>query len=109
MTQKDLDALASLEAAATPGPWHVRFMDDVHCMSAVAVSTKPDTGKHESMRAGGWPGEEIVAATLIQEPSYVIPSDDRWDENAALIANVRSALPELLRLARLGLMVDQEG
>ena len=103
MTMDDLDALTSLDAAATPGPWYVRFLDDDHCMNAVAVSTKPDTRSHESMRSGAWPSEEIVAATLIQAPAYVLPSDDRWNENANLIAAVRSALPELLRLARRGL------
>src|SRR5215207_5461724 len=100
MTENDLENLAKLDAAATPGPWHVRFMDDEHSMNSVAVSTRPDTGAHESMRAGELPGDEIVAATLIQQPAYIVPADDRWDENAVLIATVRSALPELIRLAR---------
>jgi hypothetical protein len=55
------------------------------------------------MRSGSWPGDEIVAACLIQDPPYVIPADDRFEENAAMIAAVRSALPELIRLARRGL------
>jgi hypothetical protein len=97
---KDLEHLASLEAAASIGPWFVRFLDDEYCMGAVAVSTRPDTLKHEAMRNGGWPGEEIVAACLIQQPAYVVPADDRYDENAALIAALRNAAPELLRLAR---------
>ena len=108
MTQDDLEAIAALDAAATPAPWHVRFLDDERCMSAVAISTQPDTGSHESMWTGGWPGEEIIAATLIQAPAYVIPSDNRWHENANLIAVMRSTLPELLRLARLGLAAEQK-
>jgi len=103
MTNEDLDALEALERLASAGPWYVRSLDDEMCMGAVAVSTHPDTGLNENMRAGSWPGEEIVAACLIQGPPYVIPADDRFEENAELIAAVRTALPELLRLARLGL------
>lgn len=106
MNEVDLAELAGLDAAATPGPWFVRQLDDAHAMSAVTVSTAPDTGRDESMRAGGWPGGDIVAACLIQAPAYVVPRDERYDENAALIAAVRTALPELLRLARLGLAAD---
>jgi len=32
-----------------------------------------------------------------------MPQDQRWAENAALIAAVRNHLPELIRLAGLGL------
>ena len=72
-------------------------------MGAYAVSTHPETGNSEDMRSGSWPSSEIVAACLIQSPPYVTPADDRYRENAMLIARVRSALPELLRLASLGL------
>jgi hypothetical protein len=103
MTREDLDALEVLEQSASAGPWHVRRLDDELCMGACAVSTRPDMGMNESMRLGIWPGEEIVAACLIQSPPYVMPADDRFEENARLIAELRNALPELLRLARLGL------
>ena len=59
------------------------------------------------MRSGAWPGEEIVAACLIQSPAYVVPADLRHEENAKLIAVVRTALPELLRLARVGLASER--
>jgi hypothetical protein len=103
MTLAELDDLQELDAVATPGPWYVRLMDDVHCMSAVVVSTKPDTGLNECMRVDTWPTGEIVAGCLIQEPRYADVADQRWDENAELIARVRTVLPELLKLARLGL------
>jgi hypothetical protein len=106
MTQADLDELARLGGAATPGPWFVRILDDEHCMGAVTLSTKFDAGTAESMRSGNKPGDEIIAACLIQQPPYVVPADGRYDENAALIAAVRTALPELLRLAKLGLAAD---
>jgi hypothetical protein len=103
MTLDDLDALECLNVAATPGPWFVRQLNDEHCMGAIAVSTMPETGRNESMRSGSWPSSDVVAACLIQQPPYVLPEDDRFEENAALIAEVRTALPELLRLARIGL------
>lgn len=103
MTLDELNALDTLERAASARPWHVRHLDDELCMGGIAVSTHPDTGADESMRSGTWPGREIVAACLIQSPPYVVPADDKWDENANLIAAVRNALPELIKLAKLGL------
>ncbi|MDQ0249663.1 hypothetical protein J2W22_001710 [Sphingomonas kyeonggiensis] len=103
MTPEALNALEALEQAASAGPWHVRRLDDEDCMGGLAISTHPDTGRGESMRSGEWRGEEMVAACLIQAPPYVVPADDRFEENAALIATMRNVLPELIRLARLGL------
>ena len=103
MKPGELDALEALDKAASAGPWYVRRLDDELCQGAYAVSTRPDTGASEDMRSGRWPGEEIVAACLIQAPPYVVPADDRFEENARLIVAVRNALPELLNLARLGL------
>ena len=103
MTNDELTALEVLKRAASAGPWYVRRLDDEMCMGAYAVSTHPETGNNEDMRSGTWPGSEIVAACLIQSPPYVTPDDDRFQENAMLIARVRTARPELLRLARLGL------
>lgn len=103
MDAEELSALEALERTATAGPWHVRRLDDEMCMGAYAVSTRPDTGASEDMRSGSWPGHEIVAACLVQSPPYVVPEDDRYEQNAMLIARTRSALPELLRLARFGL------
>ena len=103
MTLEELEALEALERAASTGPWYVRQLDDEMRMGAIAVSTQPDTGANEDMRSGTWPGSQIVAACLVQSPPYVVPGDDRHEENAQLIAAMRTALPDLLRLARLGL------
>ena len=103
MTLDELEALEALERTASTGPWYVRRLDDEMRMGAVAVSTHPDTGANEDMRSGTWPGSQVVAACLVQSPPYVVPSDNRHEENAELIAAMRSALPDLLRLARLGL------
>jgi hypothetical protein len=103
MTLEQLDALEALERAASAGPWFVRRLDDEMRMGAYAVATSPDTGANEDMRSGTWPGSEVVAACLIQSPPYVVPNDNRHEENAKLIASVRTALPDLLRLARLGM------
>ncbi|WP_246340678.1 hypothetical protein [Streptomyces lunaelactis] len=80
LTDEELDQLEELALAATPGPWHVRLLDDEDAMGLVAVSTVPDTGLGER-----WPHfdhHEIVAATLVQQPRYVDTADERWDENA---------------------------
>ena len=107
MTSDELNRLAALEQAATPGPWYVRELDDEACMGAFAVSTRQDTGGNESMRSGAWPGKEMVAACLVQSPPYVVPADGRHEENAKLIAVMRTALPELLRLACVGLAFER--
>jgi hypothetical protein len=103
MTLEELEALEALERAASTGPWYVRQLDDEMRMSAIAVSTHPDTAANEDMRSGTWPGSQVVAACLVQSPPYVVPGDDRHEENAQLIAAMRTSLPDLLRLARLGL------
>jgi len=104
MTLEELETLEALERAASAGPWYVRQLDDELRMGAIAVSTRPDTGANEDMRSGTWPSSEVVAACLIQSPPYVLPADDRFEENAELIAAMRTSLPELIRLARLGLL-----
>lgn len=106
MTGIDLDRLEELDRAASPGPWFVRHLDDDHAMSAVTVSTQPEIADYGSMRKGDWPLDAVVAACLLQQPRYVDPPDQKWDENAALIAEVRTVLPELLRLAKIGLVQE---
>ncbi|WP_174887071.1 hypothetical protein [Streptomyces abyssomicinicus] len=94
LTGEELEELEVLSQAATPGPWHVRFLDDDYAMNLVAVSTVPDTGLGER-----WPRfdhHEIVAATLVQQPRYVDCADELWDENARFIAAARDAVPRLV-------------
>ncbi|WP_206025172.1 hypothetical protein [Micromonospora zingiberis] len=94
MREDELTEIEELCAAATPGPWFVRSLDDEHAMNLVAVSVVPDDG------AGArWPDfdhREIVAATLVQQPRCVDSGDERWDENAAFIAMARQAVPRLV-------------
>lgn len=96
-----LDRLRTLDQAATPGPWYVRLMDDDLCMGATAIATEPNTSGDNDQLCDYWV-HGVIAATLIQYPEYVIPRDGRDRENAELIVAMRNALPELLRLARIG-------
>nr|WSX48400.1 hypothetical protein OG409_05170 [Streptomyces sp. NBC_00974] len=60
-------------------------------MSLVAISTVPDTGLGER-----WPAfnhQEIVAATLVQQPRYADIADERWHENAHFIADAARTCP----------------
>jgi hypothetical protein len=95
ITEEELAAIEERAAAATPGPWHVRLLDDDHAANLVAVSTTPDTGRGES-----WPdfaAGEMVAATLVQFPNrYIDCVDERWDENALFIAHAREDIPRLI-------------
>jgi hypothetical protein len=94
LTEQELAAIEELAAAATPGPWFIRHLDDDQAMGLVAISTVPDTGRGER-----WPEfdhNEIVAATLIQHPRYVDVADERWDENAQFITNARQDIPRLI-------------
>jgi len=94
LTDEELAEIQELAEAATPGPWHVRFLDDDYAMNLVAISTTPDTGLGER-----WPDfdhRQIVAATLVQQPRYVDVADERWDENARFVAAAREAVPRLI-------------
>ncbi|MFK0173607.1 hypothetical protein ACIQU5_32975 [Streptomyces sp. NPDC090306] len=97
-TDAELADMEELVAVTTPGPWHVRLLDDDWAMGLVAVSTLPDTGQGER-----WPHFDhgrIVAATLVQQPRYVDVADERWDENAQFIANAREDVPRLVAEVR---------
>ncbi|MGW2256224.1 hypothetical protein ACWCXH_39760 [Kitasatospora sp. NPDC001660] len=94
MTDEELAEIEALADAATPGPWHVRQLDDDFAMSLVAISTVPDTGAGE--RSPDFGHHEIVAATLVQQPRYVDIADERWDENAQFIADARQNVPRLI-------------
>ncbi|MFF1917477.1 hypothetical protein ACFVYE_39230 [Streptomyces sp. NPDC058239] len=103
LTDEELADIEERTEATTPGPWHVRILDDDWAMNLVAVGTVPDTGRGER-----WPDfdhHQIVAATLVQQPRYVDVADGRWDENAQFIANARQDIPRLIaeirRLRRL--------
>lgn len=99
LTHEELAEIEELTEATTPGPWYVRPLDDDWAMNLVAVSTLPDTG-----RAERWPDfdhQQIVAATLVQQPRYVDVADARWDENAQFIAKARQDIPRLIAEIRL--------
>jgi hypothetical protein len=106
LTERELAEIGARAEMATPGPWHVRYLDDAYAMNLVAVSTVPETGDGE-----GWPRfdhREIVAATLIQEPRYVDISDARWDVNANFIAAARTDVPRLVaEICRLREMLNR--
>lgn len=76
MTKDDLDELSLLDSAATSGPWYVGRFDDEHFMSAVSIEGYISDDQGQQNR-------EVIAATLIQQPDYVVPSDGRYSENAA--------------------------
>lgn len=106
LTDDEIREIEQRAAAATPGPWFVRQLDDDYAMSLVAVSIAPDTGQGER-----WPDfdhREIVAATLVQQPRYVDVADQQWDENAEFIAHAREDIPRLLAEIR-RLRSRQEG
>ena len=105
-SHQELENLLELARKATARPWYVRSLDDSHAMNMIAISTTPDTGRGER-----WPDfnhNEIVAATLVQEPRYVDVGDGRWSENAAYIVAAANALPSLIEeLLALRRKVDQ--
>jgi hypothetical protein len=98
MSDDDISEIEQRVAATTPGPWHLRQLDDENAMNLIAVSTAPDTGLGER-----WPEfdhGELVAATLVQQPRYVDVHDERWDENADFIAHARTDVPRLIAEVR---------
>lgn len=104
MSKDLLERLTALHKAATPAPWFERPLNDDLCMSGVGVATEADPYIDEHGYIDlDWPTEKLVAVCLLQEPRLVNVADKRWQQNADLIAAMRNALPELLRLARLGL------
>lgn len=106
MSSELLDQLSDLECQASLALWRVVHLDDNHCMSLVAITN--NDAPMGNVEGRDWEGTHVLAATLVQEPPYVLPDDQRWDENAALIVAVRNALPELLRLARIGLAAEAQ-
>lgn len=92
----DLDAIRERWADATPGPWHVRDMDDDHAMSLTAVSTVPDDGYGWGDQLTEAEAGEIVAVTLLQAPRLASIADGRWDENAVAIAAAPTDIADLL-------------
>lgn len=106
MTLDDLDRLKDLCGRATRGPWFVQERSDNLCMSAIVVTTEPNPTPDYDFNMDGWKEHDVVAACLLQDGDYAALKDRKWHENADLIAEMRNALPELLRLARLGLKVE---
>ncbi len=91
MTEEELVEIEERWLSATPGPWYVRYLDDVYAMNLVAVSVVPDTGRGER-----WPDfdyGEVIAATLVQEPRYV----DIRDAKSGTLSGTRMPRPSLTR------------
>jgi len=119
-TQERIDSIKARVNSATPAPWYVNFLDDSHFMNLVAVTTIPDSGKHEALL--NLPDDtdteirdSIIATTLIQaeiqdgrpfveidlgNPNDVdftgYPNYNKWDEDAEFIAHAREDIPWLL-------------
>jgi hypothetical protein len=100
MTNEQLEELEHLVSSASKSPWYVSEMDDEACMGAVAVTTTLQTTGARSMRAGTWPSEDVVAACLVQSPPYATISDDKFIENAQLIAFMRNHIEDLIAIAK---------
>lgn len=105
--QTQIDKIIALEQSASPAPWHIAHLNDALCMSAVAITKNPSTSQ-EIGAFPEWVAEDVVAACLVQSPPIAIADDRRWEENARLITAMRNMLPELLRLAKLGLATQNE-
>ena len=93
LSDAELTELADLAESATPGPWHVRQLDDEYAMSLVAISTEPDTGLGER-----WPDFDhgtMIAATLVQQPRYVDSADERC---AGDLGNSSASIAEIPQL-----------
>lgn len=80
----DLDALEALEKKATQGPWQ-RYRN----------ADKEHDGKY------------VVSGADAYEPQLVLSTSDCEDNDIALFVAARNALPELLRLARIGQKVEE--
>ena len=119
-TQERIDSIKARVNNATPAPWYVNFLDDSRFMNLVAVTTIPDSGKHEALL--DLPNDtdneirnSMIATTLIQaeiqggEPFVEVdlgnPNEinftgyseyDNWDEDAEFIAHAREDIPWLL-------------
>lgn len=92
----NLDHLASLAEAATPGPWAVSRGDDYSCMNVYGVTTN---GAEVDFAVNDT-GRDVVCLTLLQDPRVACHESGRWDENAAFIAASRTAVPALIARVR---------
>jgi len=106
ISDAELDSIESVAAAATPGPWFMVQLDDDNAAALRAVATA------EIPAGTRWPAfnsDQLVAATLVQHPlGYVLPADNRWDENARFISRARSDVPRLIEeIRRLRALKDQ--
>jgi hypothetical protein len=113
-----LEKIKERLAKATPAPWYVNYLDDSHFMNVVAVTTRPDSGKHEALLGNSTTEElrnSIVATTLLQadigegkpfvharlENPYDLdgegyPNYGEWEEDAEFIAHSRDDIPWLV-------------
>lgn len=102
MKPEDLDRLEKLERQATHGPWHAGRMD--------MISYDGGTGPYKNVYCDDDRGG-IHKPTGEPLPYTVARGEGDQAEcraNARLIAETRNALPELLRLARIGMAAGHE-
>ncbi len=99
MKSERIEEIEELLAAATEGPWFIRYFDDEYFMNMFLITNKPGPGRHEGLLSEcfeneGIEPEDIVAAVLLQEPRIV--SGEKFEENAELIAAAPTIIRELL-------------
>lgn len=113
MTDKRIEEIKGRLSKTTPGKWYVNFLDDEHHMNLVAVTTRPDSGKHEALPYDD-PDKSIrdsvvAVAQADFEPTkpYVQVDVDEfawdnpskgglWDKDAEFIANAKDDIEYLL-------------
>jgi hypothetical protein len=99
ITDDDLLEFEQIAAAATPGPWYVSILDDASFMNLVAITTVP-MDSDSSIAYPEFDASNVVSLTLVQQPRYASVVDERWDENAAFIAECRRLVPLLIKEVR---------
>lgn len=101
------ERLKSLINKTSSGPWQVEVLDDDACMSAVLVTAARGAEHPDlpSKQTDGWPAEEVIAITLLQQPYLAASSDRKFDQNAEFISEVRNTLPILL--SRIDLLLKE--
>ncbi|WP_251153747.1 hypothetical protein [Cellulosimicrobium sp. Marseille-Q4280] len=89
----DLEALAALEAAATPGPWYQDVDVEYEGTGQLAASGSPTVYATPSGEGACVDGVDLFTAAS--------------PEDAALLVHLRNLLPDLIAAARAGAAVER--